>query len=91
VTVGTTTAAKVVTLTNVGTVALSITAIAIAGTDPGDYAQTHTCGSSLAAGASCTISVTFKPTVKGARPAALSVTDNASGSPQKVTLSGTGA
>ena len=91
VTVGTTSAAKVVTLTNVGTAALSITAIAITGTDPGDYAQTHTCGSSLAAGASCTISVTFKPTVKGARPAALSVTDTASGSPQKVTLSGTGA
>ena len=91
VTVGTTSAAKTVTLTNVGTTALTISAIAITGTDLGDYAQTHTCGASLAAGASCTFSVTFKPTVKGARPAALSITDTASGSPQKVTLSGTGA
>ena len=89
--VGVTSAAKVVTLTNVGTTALSITAIAIAGADPGDYAQTHTCGTSLAAGASCTISVTFKPTVTGSRPASLSVTDTASGSPQKVPLTGTGA
>ena len=88
---GTTSAAKVVTLTNVGTTALSITAIAISGTHPGDYAQTHTCGTSLAAGAHCTISVTFKPTVTGSRPASLSVTDTASGSPQNVPLAGTGS
>ena len=90
VTVGTTTAAKTVTLANVGTATLTITGIAITGTNAGDFAQTHTCGSSLAAGASCTINVTFKPTASGSRSAALSVTDNAAGSPQHVTLSGTG-
>lgn len=89
--VGTTSAAKTVTLTNIGTATLTITAIAITGTNAGDFQQTHTCGASLAAGASCTISVTFKPTATGARSATVSVTDNAAGNPQTVTLSGTGA
>jgi probable HAF family extracellular repeat protein len=88
--IGTSSPAKTVTLTNVGTTALSITGIAITGTNAGDFAQTHTCGSSLAAGATCTISVTFRPTAIGTRRAAVSITDNAAGSPQKVALSGTG-
>ena len=87
---GTTSTAKTVTLKNTGTATLSITAVSITGTDAGDFAQTHTCGSTLAPGASCGIRVTFKPTAIGARAAALSVSDNAAGSPQKVTLSGTG-
>ncbi len=90
VSVGVKTAAKTVTLTNQGTSSLSIASIAITGTDARDFAQTHTCGSSLAAGASCTISVTFTPAATGLRSAALAVTDNAAGSPQKTTLSGTG-
>src|SRR5437867_6713694 len=89
-TVGTTSAAKVVTLSNTGTAALSITGIAVAGTNVGDFTQTHTCLSSLAAGARCTISVTFKPAATGTRSARVSVTDNASGSPQAVVLSGSG-
>jgi len=90
VAVGTTSTAKTVTLTNVGTTALTITSIAITGTNPGDFLQSNNCGSSLAANASCTISVQFKPTVTGARTGALSVSDSAAGSSQKVTLSGTG-
>ena len=86
--IGTTSAAKTVTLKNTGTTALTISGIAITGTNGGDFAQTQTCGSSLTAGASCTISVTFKPTVSGTRTSALSITDNAAGSPQKVPLSG---
>jgi hypothetical protein len=89
-TVGTTSAAKTVTLTNVGTTALTITSISITGTNAADFSQTHTCGSSLAAGASCTTSVKFKPTATGTRTASLSVADNASGSPQTVKLTGTG-
>ena len=88
--IGTTSAAMNVTLTNVGTTSFTITSIAVSGNNPGDFAQTHTCGSSQAAGASCIISVTFKPTASGARSAALSVTDNAAGSPQHVALGGTG-
>jgi uncharacterized repeat protein (TIGR03803 family) len=89
--VGTTSAAKTVTLKNVGTTAITITSIRISGTDPGDYGETETCGSSLAASASCTISVSFKPTTTGTRSATLKVTDNAAGSPQQVSLSGTGS
>ena len=88
--IGTTSAAMNVTLTNVGTTSFTITSIAVSGNNPGDFAQTHTCGSSQAAGASCIISVAFKPTASGARSAALSVTDNAAGSPQHVALGGTG-
>jgi Cep192 domain 4 len=88
--IGTTSAAQTVTLKNTGTTSVTITGIAIAGTNAGDFAQTHTCGSSLATGASCNISVAFKPTASGTRTAALSVTDNAAGSPQKVTLNGIG-
>ena len=89
--VGTTSAAKILTLKNVGTTAITITSITIAGTAAGDFAQTNGCGSSLAASASCTISVTFKPTTTGTRSATLKVTDNAAGSPQTVSLSGTGS
>jgi hypothetical protein len=82
---------KTVTLKNVGTAALTITSIAVTGTDPGDFPKTATtCGSSLAAAATCTVSMTFKPTTTGARSADLTFTDNASGSPQQVPLSGTG-
>jgi probable HAF family extracellular repeat protein len=88
--IGSVSAAKIVTLKNTGTTSLTITAIAIAGTNAGDFAQTHPCGSTLASGASCNVSVTFKPAASGTRTAVLSVTDNAAGSPQKATLSGIG-
>ena len=88
--VGTTSAAQAVTLSNTGSAALSITSLAVAGTNAGDFAQTNTCGSSVAAGGNCTISVTFTPTASGSRSASVSISDNASGSPQTVNLSGTG-
>ena len=84
--VGTSSSAQSVTLKNTGGVALSITSIAASG----DFSQTHTCGSSVAAGASCTLSVTFKPTAGGTRTGALTITDNGVGSPQSVALTGTG-
>jgi len=89
--VGTTSAAQTVTLSNTGTAALSITSLAITGANASDFAQTNTCGSSVAAASSCTIGVTFTPTATGSRAASLSITDNASGSPQTVALSGTAA
>jgi hypothetical protein len=54
----------------------------------GDFAQTNTCGTSLSARNSCTVSVTFKPTVAGKRTGNLPLHDNASNSPQIITLSG---
>ena len=89
--VGTTSTAQSLTLSNTGNAALSITSLALTGTNAGDFAQTNTCGSSVAAGSSCTISVTFTPSASGSRTASVSITDNASGSPQTVSLSGTGA
>ena len=49
-----------------------------------------TCGSSVAAGSNCSIGVFFDPTAMGTRTGTLSVTDNAAGSPQTVTLTGMG-
>jgi hypothetical protein len=88
--VGTTSTAQTVTLTNSGNAALSLTSVAVTGTNISDFAQTNTCGTSVAAGASCTISVTFTPQATGARSASVTATDNASDSPQTVGLSGTG-
>jgi hypothetical protein len=89
-TVNTTSTAQTVTLTNTGNAALIIAGITLTGTNAGDFAQTNTCGSSMTAGANCTISVTFTPLASGSRTASVSITDNASGSPQTVSLSGTG-
>lgn len=86
-TVGSTSAAQSVTVHNGGTVAASVSAV----TASGDFAQTNTCGASIAAGASCTVSVTFRPTAAGSRSGSVSVTSNAANSPSTVALSGTGA
>jgi hypothetical protein len=89
----TTSAAQNVTVTNNGPGALTITGIALTGANPGDYAQTNTCPlspSTLAVNGTCTISVTFRPTAAGTRTASVAITDNGSGSPQAVSLTGTG-
>ena len=91
--VNTTSSARTVTLTNSGNAALTIHSIGLSGPNSGDFHQQNTCSGSsgtLAAGASCTINVTFTPTADDSRSASLAITDNASGSPQSVTLSGTG-
>ena len=84
-------ASKPITVTSVGGTALSITKVAIAGADSGDYSETDTCtAKTLNPKATCSISVTFKPTAKGSRTATLVVTDTAQNSPQSIALSGTG-
>ena len=89
-TVGTTSTPLVVTLTNTGTATLTLSSFTMTGADAGDYSQTNNCGTSVAAGANCTISVTFKPHASAQRTASLSISDNAAGSPQTVGLSGIG-
>jgi Cep192 domain 4 len=84
--VNTISAAQTITLTNAGTVALSITRVTVSS----QYAQTNTCGTSVAGGASCTISVTFKPTTTGTHSGKVTITDNATGSLKTVSLTGTG-
>ncbi len=77
---------KKATLTNNSSTTMYFSSI----TTSGDFSQTNTCGATLAAGKSCTISVTFTPTQIGSRTGSLSVNDNGSNSPQTVSLSGTG-
>ena len=92
-TTGTASGAQVATLANSGNAALTITGITITGTNPGDFAittGTNACGTSLAASSSCSIYVTFTPASATSFAATLSVADNASGSPQTTSLSGTG-
>jgi hypothetical protein len=74
------------TLNNTGNAALNITSIV----PSGDYAQPNTCGTSVAAGANCTISVTFTPTATGTQTGTITITDHAASSPQTVSLTGTG-
>jgi hypothetical protein len=88
--VGTTSPAKKISVMNLGSISVTISSIAIGGTNAGDFSQKNTCGNALAAGASCAISVTFTPTATGARSGILMITDSDPGSPQKVTLGGTG-
>ena len=82
----TTSKAQAVTLTNSGAGVLKINHITV--TSP--FSQTNNCPSSLGPGAKCTINVKFHPGNKGVFNTAVSVTDNAPGSPQKVPLTGTG-
>ena len=87
---GTSSAAQTVTLSNSGTASLSLSSITVTGGQADDFALAKTCGSSLAAGASCSLSVTFKPVSAGKKLASISIADNAGGSPQTVALTGTG-
>jgi FG-GAP-like repeat/Abnormal spindle-like microcephaly-assoc'd, ASPM-SPD-2-Hydin len=73
-------------LTNIGDEPLSIVAIATLA----EFSATNNCGSSVVAGASCTFTVTFAPTFGGTQSGNLSITDNAPGSPQTVSLTGIG-
>lgn len=80
---------QVVTITNTGTSTLDISTITVSG----DFTQTNTCGATynvLNVGQSCSVSVVFAPTASGSRTGTLTINDNATGSPQGVSLSGTG-
>jgi Beta-propeller repeat/Abnormal spindle-like microcephaly-assoc'd, ASPM-SPD-2-Hydin len=85
-TVGTASPEQTVTLSNNGNASLNISGIQVSG----DYAQTNTCGASLAASASCQIQITFTPTAAGNRTGALTIADDAFNSPQTLALTGTG-
>jgi hypothetical protein len=85
-TVGTTSTAQTVTLTNTGNTALNITNISTSG----DFSETNTCASVTPAG-SCQISVFFTPTAAGNLAGSVTITDNAQGGSQAINLSGIGA
>lgn len=84
--VGTTSAAQTVTLTNTGTVDLTIASIVASG----NFAITDDCEVTLAADESCTLSATFTPNAAGSFSGTITVTDDASDSPQTIALTGAG-
>lgn len=88
--VGETATAQSVTLTNTGSATLTITSVGVTGTGATSFGETNNCVGTVLAGKSCTISVTFAPPSAGSFSAAVSVTDNATGSPQSVSLTGVG-
>ena len=83
---GSTSSAQTVTVSNPGSTAASVSSV----NTSGPFAETNTCGGSIAAGGSCTVSVTFAPTGTGSASGSLSVASSAPGSPLTVALSGTG-
>jgi hypothetical protein len=89
VTTGSSSGPATVTLTNTGTNPLSVSSAAITGTNGSDFSQTNNCAN-VAAGASCTVTITFKPGATGSRSATLTLADNATTSPQTIPLGGYG-
>lgn len=92
-TLGTTSAAQTVTVSNTGTAALTLAGIALGGTASAEFTRGGTCqiGTNVAAAGSCTLQVTFTPTVAGTRNATVTITHNATGGTSTVSLVGTGA
>ena len=78
-----------VAVTNSGQATLTISSVALSGSNPSDFSQTNDC-TSLAPAASCTIHVAFTPQASGQRAASILITDNAAGSPHTVALLGVG-
>ena len=74
------------TVMNVGSAALTVTSV----TASGDFTQTNNCNTSVLQNEDCTIVLTFSPTAAGTRTGSLTITSNAPGSPQTVSLTGVG-
>jgi hypothetical protein len=81
---------QTVVVTSTGTTALTITSIVLKGTNAAAFTEVNTCSRPMAPKGNCVIAMLFKPLATGAATASLSVADNASGSPQTVSLFGSG-
>jgi hypothetical protein len=79
--------AQTVTVSNPNSSAVSVSQLAVSG----PFGQTSTCGATIAANGSCTVTVTFDPTAAGSATGSLRVASSSAGSPLTVALSGTGA
>lgn len=80
--------AQTVTLTNTGKVEVKLSGITLS--DTTNFAMTSTCNSTLAAAATCTLTLTFKPQSAASFPATITITDNTASSPKTINLTGTG-
>ena len=80
-----------VTVTNDGNgTNLTVSSIALSGTNASDFKQTNNCTTVPPDGGTCTVTISFTPSATGTRSATLTIKDNAADSPQTVALSGTG-
>jgi hypothetical protein len=89
-TLGVPSAPATIELVDTGTATLNISGISIIGPNAADFSQTNTCGATLAAGANCVFTVIYTPSTTAAEDASISVTDNATGSPHQVSITGMG-
>lgn len=88
--IGDTTAPQTLSIKNSGDAQMNISAITLAGTDAARFAiSSKTCGATLAAGATCTVSVTFTPNAAGVFNATLHMADDALSNPHDANLTGT--
>ena len=88
--VATTSAGQAVTVTNSGTAPLTVSGVTVTGIAAADFAQTNTCTAAVAPGGTCTVTVTFRPTVTGTRTATLTVASDAGVAAPTVALVGEG-
>jgi hypothetical protein len=89
--IGTTSTAQSVTITNCGSIPLTVSNVTFSGTASNDFSVSQACTSvPIAAGDTCTLQVTFTPSRSGTRQATLVISHNAAGSPTTVTVHGVG-
>ena len=88
--VGVASQSQYVSLTNTGTSALTITGFTVTGANASSFVFQNSCGTSVAAGASCTIHGHFAPTALGSMTASLGITESTGGAPLTIALTGTG-
>ena len=86
--VGVVSAAQTVTVTNTSVVGVTLGTVGLTGANAGEFLESTTCGTALAAGASCAVTVRFQASGGGSAVASLNVTDSGAGSPQMVGLTG---
>jgi hypothetical protein len=84
--VGTTSPAKTITMSNSTPSPVTIGSIAISG----PFAETNTCGASIAANGTCTITVTYTPTATGTQTGTITTLAADLLSPFSTKLTGTG-
>jgi trimeric autotransporter adhesin len=89
--VGSASSASTITISNTGSATLNLAALAVTGANATDFSMTSNCGNTVAAGASCSASISFSPHGFGLRTANFTIVDNAAGSTQSVGLSGKGS
>jgi hypothetical protein len=87
-TVGTSSAPQAVTISNLGTSAVTVTSIT--SSNSGEFAVGGSTCTTVSAGGGCTFNVTFTPATAGARSASITIVSSGTGSPQSILVNGTG-